>query len=57
MSAKLLECSVTGTSESPTKLAVSARHFSFVIDEPASFGVPTLDPTRSSTPWGPLPDA
>lgn len=38
MSANSLKVTVTGTSESPTKLAVSVRHFSFVIDEPASFG-------------------
>lgn len=38
MPAKSLEFSVTGTSESPIRLAVSARDFSFIIDEPASFG-------------------
>ena len=38
MSGKPLEFMITGTSESPTKLAVSARQFSFVIDEPPSFG-------------------
>jgi uncharacterized OsmC-like protein len=38
MSVKPLKVSVTGTSESPTKLAVSVRNFSFVIDEPAAFG-------------------
>lgn len=29
---------VTGTSESPSKLTVSARQFTFVIDEPESLG-------------------
>lgn len=38
MSAKPLKVKVTGTSESPTKLAVSVRDFSFVIDEPPAFG-------------------
>lgn len=38
MPAKPLNVTVTGTSESPTKLAVSVRDFSFVIDEPANFG-------------------
>lgn len=38
MSVKPLKVTVTGTSESQTKLAVSARHFSFVIDEPVIFG-------------------
>lgn len=38
MSANSLKVSVTGTSESPTKLAVTVRDFSFVIDEPANFG-------------------
>lgn len=33
-----LKVSVTGTSESPTKLAVSVRQFSFAIDEPVMFG-------------------
>lgn len=38
MSAKSIEFIVTGTSESPTKLAVSARDFTFFIDEPADSG-------------------
>lgn len=38
MSVKPLKVTVTGTSESPTKLAVSVRDFSFIIDEPAMFG-------------------
>ena len=38
MPAKPLNVTVIGTSESPTKLAVSVRDFSFVIDEPANFG-------------------
>lgn len=38
MSVKPLKVTVTGTSESPTKLAVSVRDFSFIIDEPAAFG-------------------
>lgn len=29
---------MTGSSESPTKVAVSVRDFSFVVDEPANFG-------------------
>jgi len=38
MSAKPLHVTVTGAAESPTKLAVSVRDFSFVIDEPPSYG-------------------
>ncbi|MBG6058962.1 putative OsmC-like protein [Cryobacterium sp. MP_M5] len=38
MSVKPLKVTVTGTSESPTKLAVSVRDFSFIIDEPAAYG-------------------
>jgi uncharacterized OsmC-like protein len=38
MSARPFTATVTGTSESPTKLAVSVRDFSFIVDEPASFG-------------------
>lgn len=38
MSAKSLTFTVTGTSETPIRLAVSTREFSFLIDEPASFG-------------------
>ena len=38
MSAEPLHVTVTGTSESATKLAVSARDFSFVIDRPPSLG-------------------
>lgn len=38
MSAKPLHVTVTATAESPTKLAVSARDFGFIIDEPPSFG-------------------
>lgn len=38
MSAKPLHVTVTGTAESPTKLAVSVRDFALVIDEPPSFG-------------------
>ncbi len=38
MSAGSLAVAVTGTSESPTKLAVAVRDFSFVIDEPTNFG-------------------
>lgn len=38
MSANSLKVTVKGVSKSPTKLAVSVRSFSFVIDEPASFG-------------------
>jgi len=36
MSVKPLKVTVTGTSESPTKLAVAVRDFSFIIDEPAA---------------------
>ena len=38
MPAKPLTFTVTGTSETPIRLAVSARDFSFLIDEPASLG-------------------
>lgn len=38
MSANSLKVVVTGESESPTKLGVAVRDFSFVIDEPANFG-------------------
>lgn len=38
MSANSLTFTVTGTSETPIRLAVSTRDFSFLIDEPASFG-------------------
>ena len=38
MSVKPLQFTITGNSESPTRLAVSARNFSFLIDEPAAFG-------------------
>ncbi|MGV8885609.1 MAG: OsmC family protein [Microbacteriaceae bacterium] len=38
MTAKPLHFTVTGKAESPTKLAVSVRDFTFVIDEPPSFG-------------------
>ena len=38
MAAKSLKFTVTGNSESPTKLLVAVRGFSFVIDEPESFG-------------------
>jgi len=38
MAAKSLTFTVTGDSESPSKLLVAVRGFSFVIDEPESFG-------------------
>ena len=38
MSVKPLKFTITGTSESPSRLAVSVRDFSFLIDEPAAFG-------------------
>lgn len=38
MAAKSLTFTVTGDSESPSKLRVAVRGFSFVIDEPESFG-------------------
>jgi uncharacterized OsmC-like protein len=38
MPAKPLTFTVTGTSETPIRLAVSVRDFSFLIDEPANAG-------------------
>jgi len=38
MPAKSLKFTVTGDSESPSKLLMSVREFSFTIDEPATFG-------------------
>ena len=38
MSVKPLHVTVTASAESPTKLAVAVRDFSFVIDEPPNFG-------------------
>lgn len=38
MPAKSLKFTVMGNSESPSKLLMSVREFSFTIDEPASFG-------------------
>ena len=38
MAAKSLKFTVTGNSESPSKLMVSVREFSFAIDEPESLG-------------------